>query len=169
MRVFIILSLMLLTSCGYHLRGAVELSPELSQMKVIDAGDGSDIIYDLRQKLRDRGILLSDEADMTLRIRGESYSRQVISVDSQGSATEYGLEYKVRIGLLGKQGTVWIPDELILIQRDLHFESSAVLATSSEENLLYDEMRQDAVMQIMRRLEYARAPFKDEAIKAKSK
>lgn len=130
-------------------------------MRVVDAGDASDIIYDLRSSLQDRGVKLSETAAMTLRIRGESYSKRVLSVDSLGRATEYGLYYKVRFGLLTKKGAVWIPDELISIQRDLRFESTAVLATSSEETLLQDEMRQDAVMQILRRLEYARAPVKD--------
>ena len=49
-------------------------------------------------------------------------------------------------------------DELITVQRDLRFDTSAVLATSGEEELLQDEMRREAVQRILRLLRYAKPP-----------
>ena len=161
MRTPYILVLVLLTSCGFHLRGVADMPPEFAEMRVVDAGDASDIIYDLSQALQERGINVTDTAAMTMRIRGESFSKRVLSVDSSGQATEYELIYKVWFGLLGTEGRVWVPDELVSIQRDLQFDAQAVLGSSSEESLLQDEMRRDAIQQIIRRLEFTKEPIKD--------
>ena len=144
MRQLLILALLFLTGCGFHLRGSVELPPDLSEINVVDAGGASLIAPDLRDALRNRGVRVIEQANMALSVRNESYSKRVLSVDSSGRATEYGLSYKVRFRLQAADGSVWLADEFITIQRDLRFDASAVLATSSEEALLQEEMRREA-------------------------
>ncbi|WP_455197948.1 LPS-assembly lipoprotein LptE [Kaarinaea lacus] len=158
MRQLLILLLLLLTGCGFHLRGSVELPPEMKEINVVDAGGETLIAPDLRDALRDRAVQVVDSAGMTLRVRSESYSRRVLSVDSSGRALEYGLTYKVRVRLQAADGAVWVADELITIQRDLRFDPTAVLASSGEEALLQDEMRREAVQRILRLLSYAKPP-----------
>jgi len=169
MRQLFILSVIMLSSCGFQLRGSVSLPPELAEMYVVTAGPETDILFDLRAALRDRGVRVTEAASMKLVIRNESNAKRVLSVDSQGHATEYGLSYKVRFRLQATDGTVWLPDELISIQRDLRFDTSAVLATSGEETLLEEEMRRDAVTQILHRLQYVKPPAQDAMNKVKEK
>lgn len=130
-------------------------------MSVDASGPETDIVFELREALRDRGVRVTEAAPLKLVLRSESNSKQVLSVDSQGHVTEYGLNYKVRIRLQADDGAVWLSDELISVQRDLRFDTSAVLATSSDETLLEEEMRRDAVIQILNRLQYAKPPVQD--------
>lgn len=134
------------------------MPPQLSEIRLVDAGGANVIVHDLRLALRDAGVGVTEGAALVLRLRGESFSKQVLSVDSSGRATEYTLRYKVSFGLMTAGDIAWIPDEQITSQRDLRFDASAVLATSGEETQLQGEMRRDAVAQIMRRLQYVKAP-----------
>jgi LPS-assembly lipoprotein len=160
MRYILIPTLLLLASCGFHLRGSVALPPELSEIAVRDGV--TDIAPDLRRALRNAGVLVADSASMVLQLRAEQYGKSVLSVDSLGRAQEYSLSYRVKFSLKdeGKNGTVWISEETVTQIRDLRFDSTAVLGTSSEEAQLKTEMRRDAVSQILRQLQYAKEPAK---------
>jgi LPS-assembly lipoprotein len=150
--------LLLLSGCGFHLRGDVDLPPELLEMALIDAVPATSIAPDLRDALKGKGIKLHNGAPMLLQLRGESYSRRVLSVDSSGRAQEYGLGYTLRFSLQKRGGEVWLPMESIIVTRDLRFDAAAVLGTANEENQLSTEMRRDAVLRILRRLQHAKKP-----------
>jgi LPS-assembly lipoprotein len=156
MRYLLIFTLLLLSSCGFHLRGSVDLSPALSEIAV--KGAITDIAPDLRRALKNAGVQVTDSASMVLQLRAEQYGKRVLSVDSLGRAQEYGLSYTVRFSLKDKKGVAWISEAPVTQTRDLRFDASAVLGTSSEEAQLKTEMRRDAVSQILRQLQYAKAP-----------
>ncbi len=165
MRQLFILTLLLLTRCGFHLRGTVQLPDTLSTMAVVDAVPATDIAPDLRRALKSQGIRVTDTALLHLVLRSESFFKRVLSVDSEGRAQEYGLSYAVRFGLRDEEGLVWLPEESITLSRDLRFDATAVLGTSSEEAQLKDEMRRDVVLRILRRLQHARKPVEQAELK----
>ena len=160
MRHLLIFTLLLLSSCGFHLRGSVELPPALSEVAVKDGA--TDIAPELRHALGNAGVRVSDSATMVLTVRAEKYDKRVLSVDSIGRALEYGLSYTVRFSLKdkgeGKSGAAWIPEEPVTQTRDLRFDATVVLGTAREEAQLKTEMRRDAVSQILRQLRYAKEP-----------
>ncbi len=154
----LITTLITLASCGFHLRGSVELPPALSEIAVKDVSLNSDIAPELRHALGNAGVRVSDSAAMVLTVRAEKYDKRVLSVDSVGRALEYGLRYTVRFSLKDEKGAIWIPEEPVTQTRDLRFDTTAVLGTAREEAQLKTEMRRDAVLQIMRQLQYAKEP-----------
>jgi LPS-assembly lipoprotein len=158
MRQLLIPILLLLTACGFHLRGSVQLPPELSTMAVVDTRPVTDIAPELRRGLKNTGVTVSASAPMVLQLKSEQYGKRVLSVDSAGRAQEYGLSYTVRFLLIGTEGAVWLPEATVTQTRDLRFDPAVVLGTASEETQLKAEMRQDAVLQILRRLQAARPP-----------
>jgi len=150
--------LILLTSCGFHLRGSVQLPPELDDMAVRDAGGTTDLLPELKSRLKNEGINLNATAE-------------VLSVDSSGRAQEYGLSYSVRFSLkkrdvAGKESVVWLNEQTITLTRDLRFDSGAVLGTENEQSQLRKEMRRDAVLQILQRLQKAK-PVVSESLPSK--
>ena len=46
----------------------------------------------------------------------------------------------------------------MLLIRDMTYDDQAVLAKENEQNLLWQDMREDAVRQVVRRLSNMRAP-----------
>ena len=169
MRYLLILMLLLLASCGFHLRGTVELPPALSEIAVRDGA--TDIAPDLRSALKNAGALVADSASMVLRLSAEQYGKRVLSVDSLGRAQEYSLSYTVKFSLKdeGKNGATWISEVTVTQVRDLRFDATAVLGVSSEEEQLKAEMRRDAVSQILRQLQYAKKSVKQPVEKSESK
>lgn len=158
MRQLFLFAVLLLAACGFHLRGSVQLPPELSEMAVLDAKPATDIAAELRRGLKNTGVQVSDAAPMVLQVGSEQYGKRVLSVDASGRAQEYSLSYMVRFSLRAADGVAWLPEEAVTLTRDLRFDAAAVLATGSEEAQLKDEMRRDAVLQILRRLQHARPP-----------
>ena len=171
MRLFIVPILILLTSCGFHLRGSVQLPPELDDMAVRDAGGTTDLLPELKSRLKNEGINLNATAELVLQLRAEQYGKRVLSVDSSGRAQEYGLSYSVRFSLkkrdvAGKESVVWLNEQTITLTRDLRFDSGAVLGTENEQSQLRKEMRRDAVLQILQRLQKAK-PVVSESLPSK--
>jgi len=160
MRHLFVFTLLLLTSCGFHLRGSVVMPPALSDIAV--KGATTDIAPDLRLALKNAGVRVTDSATMVLQLRAEQYGNRVLSVDTLGRAQEYGLSYTIRFSLKdtgeGKNGVVWISDSAVTQIRDLRFDAAAVLGTANEQTQLNAEMRHDAVLQILRQLQYAKKP-----------
>ena len=151
MRKLLIPILLLLTACGFHLRGSVQLPPELSEMAVLDAKPATDIAPKLRRGLKITGVQINDVAAMVLQLTSEQYGKRVVSVDTSGRAQEYGLSYTVRfllkrIGAEGEKAAVWLAEDSVSLTRDLRFDETAVLGTEDEERRLNAEMRQDAVL-----------------------
>ena len=86
----------LLVGCGFQLRGQVELAPVMSAPWV--TGQDSTLVVDLRNALRQSGVQPvkdSSSATVIIDLARVDYSRSVISVDSQGTATGYTLKYAV--------------------------------------------------------------------------
>jgi LPS-assembly lipoprotein len=168
MRSLLTLILLLsLTSCGFHLRGSVQLPPELTEMAVRDASPATLIAADLRRALGERGVRVFDTASMVLQLHGEAAGKRVLSVSREGKAQEYGLSYTVRFSVRDAAGALWLAEQAVTTSRDLRFDANAVLGTGSEEAQLREEMRRDAVTQILRRLQHARAPAVEAAPDAK--
>jgi len=149
------LLLLTLTACGFHLRGAVQLPAELNEMALRDAKPPTDILPELRRALVSEGIRLSETAPRVLQLVGERYGKRVLSVDSVGRAQEYGLSYTVDFALLDESGALWLAPQSVTETRDLLFDANAVLGTAGEEAQLRAEMRRDAVLQILQRLQKA--------------
>ncbi|HHI93518.1 MAG TPA: hypothetical protein ENK04_08410 [Gammaproteobacteria bacterium] len=161
MRYLLLFTLLSLTACGFHLRGSVQLPPALAEMALRDASPATDILPELRRALKNENIRLSETAPLVLQLKAEQYGKRVLSVDSSGRAQEYGLSYTVRFllkkeAIQGEDGAVWLTEQAVTESRDLRFDANAVLGTASEEGLLKAEMRRDAVLQILRRLQKAK-------------
>jgi LPS-assembly lipoprotein len=154
----LILPLLLLTGCGFHLRGSVQLPPALAMMAVVDAVPATEVAPVLRRALLAEDVRVEKGAPVVLQLHAASFAKRVLSVDSVGRVQEYGLSYTLRFSLRGPESVVWLPEESIVLSRDLRFDSTAVLGTAEEEFQLKEEMRRDAVLQILRRLQHAGPP-----------
>ena len=150
------LSIVTVGGCGYQLRGAVSLPPDLDAIYV--AGPLG-IAGALTQVLESGGIrVLStrDSAKALLRISDERFSRRVLSVNPDtGKESEFELAYQVTFHVTGGDGEELVPRQTVSLLRDYVFDPDAVLGKSREQSVLYAEMRRDAAGQIARRIEAA--------------
>lgn len=161
LRAWVLLPLALLVSaCGFHLRGAVSMPPSMQQT-YIDGNPASAMVRDLRLNLEASGAEVvgsPQAAGATLNILNETFERRVLSVSSNTQVSEYELIYHVRFALTRADGTKLLEPQEVRVTRDYRYDPNQVLGSSSEESLLQQEMQRDVSQLILRRLAFARAP-----------
>jgi LPS-assembly lipoprotein len=146
-----------LAGCGFQLRGAVELPPAYRAVHV----RASDPLVGepLKLYLEAGGARLAAspaEADLTLAVTREARDRRVTAVDPRtGKPREYELAYALTYEVAGRKGDAILPPETVRLVREYTFEADAVLAKGEEEAVIYADMREDAVQQILRQLRLA--------------
>lgn len=145
-----------LTACGFRLRGAVELPPEINQLAIEDSATGSELVPVLKLQLRRNGIQLlesSDQAKLIVIVNGDAYKRRVLTVSSVGQVQEFELSYDVDYSIKNVDD----PDASLMrqklsIKRDLRFSVDEVLGKTSEEARLKEDMVLAASQRILRRI-----------------
>ena len=145
-----------LAGCGFALRKA----PNFAFSTLFSAlSESSPLGVELRRSLQSTGKVqvINDprrisEAQVILEVLSDQREKVVLSLNSSGQVREFQLRLRFRFRLRTLAGKELIPETEILLQRDISFNESAVLAKEAEEALLYRDMQSDVVQQIMRRL-----------------
>ena len=153
----IIFSVLLLTACGFHLRGQVGMS--FQSIYLIAPNLNSPFVNELRRNLVANKVSLAngaEQSDVVLNIVSENTEKQVLSLGGDGRVNEYRLIYRVSLRAYNQQQQEWIPAEDMSLRRDFSYDDTQILAKEAEETLLYQSMRTDMVQQIMRRLNRAK-------------
>jgi len=146
----------LLAGCGFQLRGAEVLPPDLGALHV---SAPTVILAETEFFLEGSDTQLMpgrDGAAVVLTIGNERYDRRVLSVDpNTGKEREFELSYTVDVNAVTAGGRTLISPQSVTLLRDFVFDQDAVIGASREEIVLRDEMRRDAVQQILYRLRAA--------------
>ncbi len=95
-------------------------------------------------------------ADAVLRVT-EGLGSSVLTLNSLGVVEEYQLNYSLTYSLTGADGTVLIPPSSIALNRAMTYNDQFSLSKSAEADILYADMRSDAVDQLSRRLAIVRS------------
>jgi len=154
-------SILLLGACGFQLRGAPELA---FRSLYVAVAESSSLGNELKRNLASLGTLelITDPArqagaEAVLDILADQREKTVVGVNASGQVREFQLRVRLRFRLRTPQGRELIPDTEMLLQRDISFNESAVLAKEAEEGLMYRDMQSDIVQQLIRRLAAVRA------------
>jgi LPS-assembly lipoprotein len=154
----------LIAGCGFHLRGSQDLSADLPELQLSGINKHSELGRDLIRTLTSSKVNVVDESTTVLNITQNNISKRVLSVDSSGRANQYELIYKLGFVLQKKvQDTndakyrlvELVKPQTITEKREFLFDANLVLAKSSEENKLNHDMRQSALIQLLRRLKFS--------------
>jgi LPS-assembly lipoprotein len=145
-----------LAGCGFQLRDAPDLAFD---SLYVNAGETSPIGNEIKRNLAslDALTLITDpkglpSADAVLDIQYEAREKTVVGVNTSGQVREFQLRTRLRFRLRTPQGKELIGSTELMLQRDISFNESAVLAKEAEEELLYRDMQSDIVRQLIRRL-----------------
>jgi LPS-assembly lipoprotein len=154
----LLLLAMLLSSCGFHLRGEYAM-PFASVF--VSATSASVVASALKREVTNspaRLMTTAKDAEAQLNIVDDRRERQILSLSGAGRVREYELKLLVRYQLVDAKGGVYIPTSEIQLSRILSYDDSRIIAKQQEEALLYQDMERDAVAQIMRRMAAIKRP-----------
>jgi LPS-assembly lipoprotein len=144
-------SVLVLSACGFQLRGdhdypfkrlaIVGATPEMAARieRMVEGGSDTKVVK------------LPRDADATLSI-SESRGTGVLSLNSAGQVREYELDYAIGYQLVGADGAVLLPSSSIRVNRAMTYSDQFALAKMQESDLLYHDMQNDVVDQLLRRL-----------------
>ncbi|MGH8670756.1 MAG: LPS assembly lipoprotein LptE [Burkholderiales bacterium] len=148
-----ILCALFVSACGYHLRGVVALPFD---RLYLDTGGSRTLAVDLERTIRAgsnvRFTDQPDKAQATLQVFGESNEKRILALSGSGRVREFQLVYRLSFRLYDRQGRELIAPNALELIRDFPFNDAEILAREHEESVLYQDMRRDAVQQIMWRL-----------------
>lgn len=152
---------LLLAACGFHLRGQGGFAFPFQTLFILSPNANAPFIVDLKRAVQLYNVKLvdsSENAQLTLHIVSETMSKQILSLSDAGRVREYQLNYRISLRAYDIKLDEWVPADEIVLQRYLSYDNTQVLAKEMEETLLYQDMRKDAIQQILRRLSLAKAP-----------
>ena len=147
---------LVLTSCGFHLKGAYRLPSQMENTFIKTTDENSELIRVLKRTLKASNINVvktEQKARAVLSVFNEQQSKRVISVDTQGRAQEYELNYQISFDVVAKDSSFLIKEQTIKLQKDFLFDTEDVLGKGREEATLVNDMQQDIVRLIMLRLQ----------------
>lgn len=154
-RCLILIPVLLLTACGFHLRGS-QTATAVNISSIYLQSEGAEIIMaEIRKQFLQTETSISDnaaDAEYTIDLSNQRTQKSVMSVSATtGKVEKYKLLLSVSLSI-AKGETPLISNETISVTRDYTFDTEAVLGKYSEEQLLQEEMVRSAASQIIRRL-----------------
>ena len=144
-----------LTGCGFHLRGSGSAQLPYKTM-FIALPDTADVNIWLQRYIKASGTTTIVEdakaADAVFQQLADSRLKTILSLNAQGRVREYRLQLTYRFQVVNAKGQVLVRPNEVSLSRDITFDDSNILAKDLEEGLLWRDMNNDLVNQIMRRL-----------------
>ena len=143
-----------LGACGFKLRGSQRFG--FSRIAIYPNPGGA-VVQALRRSFGSSVQVLPADAPLTqaqvvLSMPLEQRDKVVVGSNASGQVCEFQLRLRVQFGVSTPQGAELLPGDSIALQRDFSYNESAALAKETEEALLYRDMQNDIVGQILRRL-----------------
>lgn len=153
-RVCLIFAALLLTACGFQLRGSTDFPPGMSAVYIDTSDRFSPFYRELIKTIRESELSLVDnpiDADTVIRVLSDETGRRALSVSARNVPREYEVFYVVRYSVLIGAEEVLTPQQFILT-RDYTFDETQVLGKALEEQILRDSIAEDLVGLLMQRI-----------------
>jgi LPS-assembly lipoprotein len=151
--ILFVFALSLLAGCGFQLRGSYSLPYE---SLYLDMPDYSEIGAGLKRAIRgsDSTRLAETPEDAQAKFIPIADAREkvILSLSGTGRVREIRLRYRYGYQIADSKGRSLTAPNEIELTRDFNYDDSNVLAKEQEEVLLWRDMQNDMVQQIMRRL-----------------
>ena len=146
--------LLLLTACGWHLRGVTPLPAEYKVLYV-QGEEESALYHKLVQQLEFNKVLVTEfleDAPMLMTLEEYEVDKRTLAVDSSGRVSEYELN-GLLIVILERQLTGEKVELEVTSRRTLANDINNVVATQTEETALRNQIDSDLVNKLLRRMQ----------------
>lgn len=161
-------AVLLLAGCGFHLRDALLLPPDLGPLQVVSAEPDGPLAQQLQTALKRAGATIPEASPppagagsagadslgaARLDIVSERWGDTPISVDQFGRSQEFTLRYAVIFDLRRADGSDLVPQQAIELSRDYISVPTSSAGTEGEREILTRELRREMVSSILRRID----------------
>ena len=142
----------LLSGCGYQLRGNIDLPSDLKQVSVVSQ-KYSDLVRNISQRFSNSDIKVVNKSDRDLyrvKIVSEVFNRRQLSINISGRVNEYELIYNVTYQISGPDEKS--KEETLSLYRDYSFDENNIMGNADREAQIKKEMTSNAASLIFTKL-----------------
>jgi LPS-assembly lipoprotein len=140
-----------LAACGFHLRGTTDVSFN----SIFIQGNTLVISKNLKKSLATNGVQVlssAEGAELLMEMVGEENEKRILSLAGTGTVNEFELFYRVHYRTKAAGAELWSPVQTVEARRDYSYSDANLLAKQSEEKRLNENMQQDVIGNLLRRL-----------------
>lgn len=155
LRTSAVLLVMLISGCGFHLRGEMPLAKPLHSVYIQSVDPYGTLVKSLSQSLKMSNVQLAEnshEAETTLVIMHDDTSQELLSVGATLQTRQYKLVVTAMFEVNDAKGRTIVPPQSLAESRVITVQSNQILGSSNEANLYFQQMRQALASAIMYRL-----------------
>ncbi len=152
----LILTLFLVTGCGFQLRQAADLPASISPIVINGVGRYSDLSRELANRLSSDSVQVTWEregANTMLNISQYKRQNRTLSVDKSGKVAQTELKDTLEFELIDASGNTLVPKQHIEVVRSYINTEEQKLGKVTEAGQLAEGMRQELARQITTRIQ----------------
>lgn len=148
---------LLLSGCGFQLRGQTQLPPEMKQTQLVIGDQYSMFARRVRVLLEQSGVqfVTSPDATAILEIPQDEVVTEVLTIGDNARVREYRISHTVRYRVLAKDGHEIIPLQTIRQTREISFDEQQILAVSREQEYVKQDLANTLSRLLLTRLAVA--------------
>lgn len=149
----ILLMALIITGCGFHLRGDIVLPAIYERVHIVTMGN-AEVGNALSKALKNVGsqIVASPEASTSVvTVLSSGTQRKALNVGGK-AIREYELQLDIAFVVQDNKGVQLSEKQTVTVIRNFQNDPNNVLGVDNEEQIIRQEMMQPAVFQILRRM-----------------
>ncbi len=153
----------LLTACGFHLRGEARLPPGMERVYVESADPFGPLKRNIEHALERSGAKIanaSGDGIAEIKLSAVSIAPIVRSVSGTARVNEFTMLYHVELQITDAAGKVVLPKQVIEQSRIFTFDQTQAIGTAAEQDEIKKEMERDMVQVVLRKIESAERKLK---------
>jgi len=153
---FLITILLLLSSCGFHLRGSFSIPPALQRLSIQPYQPYDPFQRQLRKILISNHVSLlegnKDKTLTTLSILTQDFSERTIAYGADGQPNRAILQYLVTYQIRDPKNSINAIERRVQVEREITLNPNETLGTDQTRNRLKNDLYLDAAFALARQL-----------------
>ena len=147
-----ILLLLVITSCGFHMRGMTEIS-----FKTISL-EGKELSFtkNLKKILKTNKVAIvspTENPELRVELLSEESEKRILSLSGQGLVREFEIFYRVRYRIKTSDSEIWSQENIIETRKDFTYSDSNLIGKEEEERQLNEAMRNEAITNLFNQIQ----------------
>jgi LPS-assembly lipoprotein len=147
-----LLALLMITSCGFHLRGMTEISFKTVSLE----GKELSFTKNLKKTLASNKVAIvlpTENPELRVELLSEESEKRILSLSGQGLVREFEIFYRVRYRIKTVDSETWSQENILETRRDFTYSDSNLIGKEEEERQLNESMRNEAITNLFNQIQ----------------